>query len=220
MVFFCHQPTKSPCDGVGGTVKCKLTNTSFTAPVDSPILSSQATYDYCSTYISEITFFLSSADIEVSCQMLKNRYSKGKTAQDTRGYHCFCPVSSTTIAFTHLSNDSKYTGTHSFYDRSIATYHFTDLHFSSYVACVYEHNWWVGQIIQQDDQNEDVEVRLMHPKEPATSIFFWPTCDDKCWVPLPHVLLKLTVPTTRNGRMYEFSGDEINNLKLMKLPLP
>ena len=42
-------------------------------------------------------------------------------------------------------------------------------------------------------------------------LLFWPTCDDKCWVPLQHVLLKLTVPTTRNGRMYEFFRDEINN---------
>ena len=57
-------------------------------------------------------------------------------------------------------------------------------------------------------------------EEKNSNSFFWPTCDDKCWVPLQHVLLKLTVPTTRNGKMNEFFGDEINNLKLMKLPLP
>ena len=104
--------------------------------------------------------------------MLKIHYSKRKTVQGTRGYHCFCPVSSTTIAFKHLSIDSNYAGTHSFYERSDAKYHFTDLHISSHVACTYDCNWWVGQIIQQDDQNEDAEVRFKHPKGHATSSFF------------------------------------------------
>ena len=103
--------------------------------------------------------------------MLKNHYSKGKTVRGTRGYNYFCPVLSTTIAFKLSSNDSNYAGTHSFHKRSIAKYHFTDLHNSSYVACMYDRNWWVGKIIQQDDQNEGVKVRFRHPKGPATSFF-------------------------------------------------
>ena len=83
--FFATSHDRSPCDGVGSPVKCKLTNASLTAPVDSPILSIQAANDYCSTYISGITFFhLFSSDIEAHCQMLKNRYNKGKTVRHQR----------------------------------------------------------------------------------------------------------------------------------------
>ena len=60
----------------------------------------------------------------------------------------------------------------------------------------------------------------MHPKEPATFFFGQPVTINAGFLFNMYVLLKLIVSTTRNGRMYEFCGDEINNLKLLKLPIP
>ena len=43
----------------------------------------------------------------------------------------------------------------------------------SYVAVVYEQSWWIGVVIDVNDEEKDVEVKFMHPKGPAP-YFNWP----------------------------------------------
>ena len=215
--FFATSHGKSPCDGVGGTVKRKLSNASLTAAVENSILTSEAAYDYCMQHITGITFFhLSSSDIEACRLQLQDRYSKGSTVPGTRGYHHFCPVTSSKIGLKFLSSDCDFTGVHSFYEDSHAAYSWSELQLNRYVACKYDCSWWVGQIIKLDERNEDVQLRFMHPKGPAQS-FFWPTHDDICWIPREHLLLKIHVPATRNGRMYQIRPEETKKLNSLDL---
>ena len=47
-----------------------------------------------------------------------------------------------------------------------------------YVSCLYD-KWWVGIIINIDKEEEDVQMKLMHPSRPSRS-FQWPNVDDIC----------------------------------------
>ena len=44
-------------------------------------------------------------------------------------------------------------------------------------ACRYENDWYFGIANYISIENNDVNVKFMHPKGPA-SIFFWPDRDD------------------------------------------
>ena len=36
----------------------------------------------------------------------------------------------------------------------------------------------------------NISVKLMHPKAPAKK-FFWPDHEDKCWIPLNHMICRV-----------------------------
>lgn len=81
-----------------------------------------------------------------------------------------------------------------------------------FVTCVYDARWYVGSVRDVSESFNDVEVQFMHPNGPANS-FFWPTRDDLCWVPIQHIIGKITEPTTFTGRRYQISkkaADEAN----------
>jgi len=47
---------KSPCDGIGGTIKRKMTRTSLQRPVTNQILNFTAVEEFCKENINGITF--------------------------------------------------------------------------------------------------------------------------------------------------------------------
>ena len=58
-----------------------------------------------------------------------------------------------------------------------------------YVACSYDDYWWIGLIVEVDE--EGVLVKFLHPHGPASS-FYWPDHDDTCWVPKDALVCKIT----------------------------
>ena len=54
--FFATSHGKSPCDGIGDTVKCKITRASLQRPLSNQILSFSAVEELCSS-ITRINFF-------------------------------------------------------------------------------------------------------------------------------------------------------------------
>ena len=81
----------------------------------------------------------------------------------------------------------------------------------SYVAVVYEQSWWIGVVIDVNDEEKDVEVKFMHPKGPAR-YFNWPERDDYCYIPNDNVL---TFPQAHSstGRNYEFEKTDIKDIE-------
>ena len=78
---------------------------------------------------------------------------------------------------------------------------------------MYDGFWWIGLIIEKDE--EDVLVKFMHPHGPAHS-FKWPNFEDKCWLPYNHILMKIDSPTTLTGRTYIITKED-NNKILQKI---
>lgn len=55
----------------------------------------------------------------------------------------------------------------------------TDYKGGQYIACMYDGNWWLGNITERDYDQVDVKVTLMHPHGPAAT-FRWPRREDIC----------------------------------------
>ena len=55
--FFATSHGKSPCDGIGGTVKRLTAMESLRRPFHNQILSGDAMMAYCSSHLTKITFF-------------------------------------------------------------------------------------------------------------------------------------------------------------------
>ena len=69
-------------------------------------------------------------------------------------------------------------------------------------------------VLTIDSDNEDVQVRLMHPYYPSSS-YKWPVRDDECWVPEKYVIATIETPSlsTVTGRQYKLFKSDIESLE-------
>ena len=89
-IFFATRHGKSPCDGIGGTVKRLIARVSLQKPLDDPILSMDRMYEFCKSNITGIKFLkVTKMDMAPIRQALSNRFENGKTIPGTRSYHNF-----------------------------------------------------------------------------------------------------------------------------------
>ena len=210
--FFATSHGKSPCDGIGGVVKRKLSQVSLTRKASEPILSSSSAFECCKKEFKLITFFhFDKTDVESSRKLLNDRYLKGSTVIGTRSFHHFYPIDEGVLEYKRTSDDECAAGSHCFFTVS-PSHSLADFTLMSYVACNYDEKWWVGMILELDQQNNDMKVTFMHPHGPSKS-FFWPRRDDVCWMPPASVILKLSSPSTVNGRSYTFNSKEMDEVK-------
>lgn len=88
-----------------------------------------------------------------------------------------------------------------------------------YVVCLYDRQWWIGNIRAISEEEQDVQVTFMHPHGPSQT-YSWPRREDNCWVPLVHIMKIIDAPLTSTGRQYKLPSDvekQINALfKLFK----
>ena len=128
----------------------------------------------------------------------------------TRSFHHFYPVEVGVVAYKRTSDDELTAGTHCFYITPLSD-SLTDLAIMSYIVCRYDGKWRIGMILELDREKNDVRVTFMHPHGPAKS-FYRPNRDDICWMPPTSVLLKLSSPSTTNGRSYTTDNQALNNI--------
>ena len=50
-----------------------------------------------------------------------------------------------------------------------------------YVSCIYDDDWFVGNVIEISEQYNEIHVKFMKKNGKC---FLWPTQDDPRWVPL------------------------------------
>ena len=97
--FFATCHGKSPCDGIGGTVKRLTSRASLQRPSSDQILNVTKMLEFCERNIQNIqTLFISKERMENVRKELMDRFSLGRTIPGTRSYHYFEPVSTSTIA--------------------------------------------------------------------------------------------------------------------------
>ena len=83
----------------------------------------------------------------------------------------------------------------------------------SFYACRYENDWYFGIANFVSTENQDVNVKFLHPKGPAIQ-FFWPSRDDICWNPISNVICNVQAPkSSATGQFYHFLLDDINFVK-------
>ena len=214
-VFFATSHGKSPCDGIGGTVKRQLARTSLQRPKDNQILSEKSVMDFCTTNLLSIVFHeITVEELDAKRTEFENsRYARATTVDGTRSYHHFVPVSSHQISFKKTSEDAKFTGTYSFALGSM-TAPKKSFQVGNYIACMYDNLWWIGLIEDISEvENRDVGVKFFHPHGPARS-FSWPSRRDYCCVPFNNVLTTVSSPNTSStGRVYHITDKEYDDIE-------
>ena len=209
--FFATSHGKSPCDGVGGTVKRLVSRASLQLTTDA-IDTADKMFHWCKENINGIKFFYASkAAVEVHCSLfqLEARYARSQTIPGTRNHHSFIPISSTSLIMKRISFDDD----EDYLNTSISSLHMTPdppaAVPGAYVACIYDKNWFIGNVIEASEENEDIRVNFMKRSASATT-FTWPQREDICWVPVTHILCTVTSLKVQSaaGRCYDISNME------------
>ena len=142
-----------------------------------------------------------------------DRNQKGSNVVRTRSFDHFYPFDDGVMAYIRLSNDDTSAGSHCFYVAS-PSYTLADLLGTSYVACKYDEQWWVGMVLEADRASNNIKITYVHPHGPSDS-FFWPSKGDVCWMSTSSVILKLNPPITSNGRSYKIDPEEFNDIAIL-----
>ena len=102
--FFATSHGKSPCDGVGGTVKRLVSRASLQLITDA-IDTAEKMFYWCKENINGIKFFYASKSaVDTNCTLfqLEARYSRCTTIPGTRNHHGFIPASSTNLIMKRI----------------------------------------------------------------------------------------------------------------------
>ena len=207
--FFATSHGKSPCDGIGGTVKRLAARASLQAVTENHILTAIDLFAWAEKHIKNINFiWVCKEDVTQCAQRLQKRFSETTTIPGTRDNHSFIPVTAKQLKVSRVSGGPGFivdmSGSHPHVvvkatEKQQIT--LEDAIPGKYVVCMYDQQWWVGNICDTSEE-QDVKVTFMHPHGPSKS-FSWPTREDICWVPLPHIIKIIDAPVTSTGRKYK-----------------
>lgn len=211
--FFATSHGKNPCDGIGGTVKRLAARASLQRPLEGQILTSQQFFKFCEDNIKGIKFFfVKNETVSEFKKSQEHRFKNAKTIPGTRDNHSFVPSSLTELKVSRVSGEiDNFIGSGTVGQETVQEY-FP----GQYIACLYDGNWWCGNIVQRSTEYEDYEVKFMHPHGPCKQ-FKWPLKkDDICWVPAEHILQVIPPPTassSRSARSYTIDQSTVDSIK-------
>ena len=142
---------------------------------------------------------------------LEQRFSRTNTLPGTRGFHHFVPVSASAIAAKRVSEDKEFALE---FDLVLGrkNQRAAKLAMSDFIVCLYDGHYWVGLVDDVDYENDDVKVKFMHPHFPSRS-YYWPSREDKCFVPTVNVVCRVEPPSTSTGRQYKLESKDIKTIE-------
>ena len=209
--FFATSHGKSPCDGIGGTVKRLVARFSLQSPTKDQILSAEAMFEYCIKSISGIKFvYVSSEKMELARNELAERFSVATTVPGTRSFHQYAPFSKSMIKMKRVSDDDEFALTFDFLNkRKCEEIKIETIKISQFILCKYDEFYWIGMVTEIDEEKNDFKVKFMNPSVPSRS-YHWPSRrDDFCWVPRMNVISLIEAPSTSgSGRQYHISAKD------------
>ena len=151
--FFATSHGKSPCDGLGGTIKRLTARASLQRPIKNQILTAMEVLEYCQKEVQGIISIYISKEtvVELRKQMVE-RYQYAKTVPGTRSYHQFIPLSNTKLAVKTVSEENDYSFTFNFECNTTAL----QIKIAGFVSCIYDGQPWIGVVEEIDSVNKDV----------------------------------------------------------------
>ena len=107
--FFATSHGKSPCDGIGGTVKRLATKASLQRPIDNQILNATDMYKFCKDISKGTSFCIVNGDTMNSIHAsLVERFQLLKSVPGTRSYHKYEPINENVIGCKIVSSDIEF----------------------------------------------------------------------------------------------------------------
>jgi len=214
--FFATSHGKSPCDGVGGTVKRLVARHSLQAINTGQILTPVQMYEWAKANIEGINFFFADKDdVSRHRDTLSGRFESIQTVQGTRSHHRFIPISCNKLKLYRLSCDDFGTTVSVSHEPEFFAVNSECLHPGQFVCVTYDKDWYIGLITERSDEQKDILVKFM--SRTRGNMFLWPRRDDICWVPFTNVLCCMSAPTLcgSTARQYSYSDEQV--LKCDKL---
>ena len=207
--FFATCHGKGPCDGIGGTVKRLVRLESLRRVKGDYITDIDKMFAFCHSTIKNVKFYLLKAnEMKARREETNARFGIGSTIPGTQSFHQFIPISKNTVGFKRISSDKLLAGEHTFGKKQppIAP----GVSVGSYVATVYDLDWYIGLVDSIDHQRQECMINFMHPKLP-TGFIHWPATVDKCLTPLNRILTAIDVPSSTSlaGRPYQLKKTNI-----------
>ena len=108
-VFFATSHGKSPCDGIGGSVKRHAAKRSLQRPKNNQILDYKAVLEVCQAEMQSIVFFgIAKEEMVDVREKINKRVADGRTVPGTRSSHHFLPHRGTKISHKLCSEDKSF----------------------------------------------------------------------------------------------------------------
>ena len=81
-----------------------------------------------------------------------------------------------------------------------------------YIACVYDSDWYIGNIKDRSDEHKDVFVTFM--KRAPNHALSWPRRKDECWIPQQHIICVVQAPSVkgRGARQYNLDPRDLQKI--------
>ena len=173
-------------------------------PINNQILAPLNLYDFCKESVSGITFiYVASDEVDSVQDNQEKRFSTGNTVAGTRDNHKFVPVNENQVCVSRVLNDNisfiaNVNG--SCNNNSTKLVSLSHVSPGNFIACIYDAHWWIGNVREISEEQEDFLIDFMHPHGMA-QLFYWPCSMDTCWVPEQHVIAVIPDPiSSATGR--------------------
>lgn len=205
-------------------MKRLVARASLQAAMENQITTPVQMFEWAQKNITGIQFqFVSTQDVEkhIESKELEQRYSALKTIPGTRSHHCFLPLSHSELQMRRISFDVEFSTVH--FDQSKTTIGVSALvqkdclQPGSYVACIYDNKWYVGNIVERNETEQDLLIKFMRRSDDRT--LSWPTRTDECYIPVLDIICSIDVPVVMgaSARLYQLSQKDYNKiLQLME----
>jgi len=109
MAFFATSHGKSPCDGIGGTVKREAAKKSLQSATTGHILTPINLYTWASCSTEGIAFlYCSKEKIQQHSEELAEQFDQAHTVSGTTDNHCYQPAGLGTLHVSRISRDATF----------------------------------------------------------------------------------------------------------------
>ena len=106
--FFATSHGKSPCDGLGGTVKRLARLASLQNPL-SPLITPMDLFDWAKEHVTGINFiFTNEHEVKQEEKILEKRFNSTMAIPGTKTFHNFAPINNYQLKTSIISNDSTF----------------------------------------------------------------------------------------------------------------
>lgn len=196
---------KGPCDGVGGSVKRLAARASLQRPYHNQIQTPRDLFEWAVDNITKVDFAYSTQEDYAASEMfLKSRFEEALTIKGTQQFHAFIPNTTSKLLVKHFSDEVQ--GWEREVAKPVDTQKLQDI--SGYVTIVYDKNWWLGYVLEKNEETDELKISFLHPCGPARS-FSYPRHADVLWVSVVDILTKVN-PVTQTGRTYALGGGDVS----------
>ena len=214
--FYVTSHDKGPCDKIGGTVKHLAARVSLQRAYHSQIMTPCQLFDWAVENIERVHFkYCTSDDYRQEEIFLEERLKRSRTIPGTQKFHCFIPLSNAKILTKMFSNLSVAK------EKRVTRLSKTEIaidEIKGFVTAVYENEWWLGCVLQVNQDDKTVSINILIPHGPSQS-YKYPAEERVIMVSTANILTKVD-PRTSYGRVYTISKEEtkaaIQQLKYVK----